>query len=237
MGGCASARAPLDAPVGVRDGAAAAPLERIAVLPFVAEDPFGLTRQEREALLTRYTGNAVAELRRRGAQVVAPEEIAAALTAAGEDASALRRLGLHRSLELLFEPAPFEEGVSLEDDRVVFARELAALLRVDALLVGQVIYHTTGRCPANDETIWTDHLLIEGAEVPTGDEPVPCAISHVHAKLLDGRTGLTLWYNRTLREVRAASAAAPTPDPEQNADQTLLLNLTAPEEGLLRLLP
>ena len=229
--GCASVGPP-PVETGPREGFEAASLRSVAVVPFFSADPFGLEPEARAHMLATYESAAVADLTSLGLEVVAPDQVREALTAAERLHELETRLDLDRSIDTLFETGPFakrEEGVV--DDRRVFLQELGALLKVDAVLLGEVVYHTDARCDASSSSTYTPYVVIEGSGRPQG-ETVPCAVSHFQAKLIDPREAKPLWFNRALREVRATAPEASTPDLDQNARRTVELVLLETNKGL-----
>jgi len=233
-GGCATFSSG-ELETGLRAGTEGVAVHRVAVMPVVAADPFGMEPAEQQAMLELYEAEVVHGLEELGAEVLTPVQVRDALMKAGRSDEIRRRLELNRPLELLFEPESIDERRQFEDDRKVFARELRDVLGVDALLVGQVVYHTTGRCEAGAESPYTEHVAVLG-ESGGGRTDVPCAISHFQAKLVDTRTGLTLWYNRVLRETRSASSESPPPDAGGNAVEAVRLVVGMPSAKLSRLI-
>jgi hypothetical protein len=211
-------------PVGARGGLDSLDTTRVAVMPFRTEDPFGYSPEELETLVQTYEGTAVAELEALGMKVVTPDAVRKALRDKGREEELDTRLDLGRPLDQLFEQERTAEGV-IEDERTAFIREVAELLDVQLVLVGQVLYHGEGECSGSAKSVYTPYVVFEGGPSP-GEGLVPCAVSHFHAKLIDAPAGRTVWYNRALRELRASSPNAPTPDLIANAREAVGLVIT-----------
>lgn len=216
--------------VGVRGEIESLDLTRVAVLPFAAEDPFGYSPEELDAVVKIYEDTAVADLSALGMTVVTPASVRERLRGQEREDELRTRLELNRSLDQLFEDDGRTAG-TIEDERTAFVRELAAELDVDLVLVGQVVYHSSGECSGQSTSLYTPYVVFEGGEAP-GVGRVPCATSHFHAKLIDAARGRTVWYNRALREVRANGASSPTPDLAANAREVVHLVIAKSEASL-----
>ncbi len=231
ISGCATLTFTDDqAETGIRVGFEATSLGKIAIIPFATSDFFGLSDAEREAAVRVYEDSAAARLEAMGFSVITCDEVRAALAAA-QGEPLLERLDIDRPLPELFEVTSTERG-ALEDDRIRLAKELAALVGADTLLIGQVIYHTEALCDIEEQSKYSAHIAFVPGEAIEGERQTPCAISHFEAKMLRGSTGQAIWYNRALRELRAASTQAPRPDPLDNARSTVDLVFSDQDSGL-----
>ncbi|MEO1268533.1 MAG: hypothetical protein AAFX99_10575 [Myxococcota bacterium] len=229
--GCASVTTP-PIEVGPREGFEASALNRVAVVPFYATDPFGLEPEMHAHMLAVYEGAAVDTLKGLGLEVLGPSQVRDALAQADRLDELKVRLDLDRPIDGLFEGGgPFAPQRDSVDDRSTFIKELALLLKVDAVLLGEVIYHTDARCEASTSSTYTPHVVVDGKGRPNG-ETVPCAVSHFQAKLLEPIEVKPIWYNRALREVRAVEPDGPQPDLDDNARQTVDLVLLEANKGL-----
>lgn len=220
-------------PAGIRADALQQDLGRIVLMPFAPSDPFGLGGGEREAMLDTYESAAHDTLKGLGLEALTPDALSEAM-AAQDMQGELPRLNLDRPLLELFEgPTRVQnsEKGEFEDDRVVLLRQVAEALDVQTALIGRVVYHTDAVCPGIGGSGHVTSIEHVGQEPPRG-ERVPCAVSHFEAKLVDMRSGRTLWYNRVLRELRAESAGADTPDLMANARVTVGMVLGDETKGL-----
>lgn len=219
--GCATT--PRDISMGARQALHQVKVHKVVLLPMVAPAPFGLSPQEQQDMLRLYEAQAQKRLLAQGLQVVTAQEVRQQLPQEELE----ERLDLDD--QLLGEV--FEDNTRGLHDRRALVAELGQAFGADAVLVGQVIYHSTATCDPNQESPYTPHVFVVHGE-PEGQEPVPCAISHFEAKLVQASTGQTLWYNRALRELRASRADASTPDSEQNARDNVDLVFLSPYAGL-----
>jgi hypothetical protein len=226
--GCATS-ADAKAETGIRSGFETVTIGRVAVMPFVTSDAFSMTREARDELVARYEQSAEARLEALGFDFVTAGEIRDGLEPETRTQQ-LARLDLDKPLVELFESTSSEDG-ALEDDRLVFIREIAEKMKVDTVLIGQVVYHTDAMC-SGDGSRFTPHVVYEPGEPTAPGARVPCAVSHFEAKLVHAKTGDTVWYNRALREVRAATPASPQPDILANADAAVALVLNDNRKGL-----
>ncbi len=224
---CASGKG-AQAQTGMRADLTPTDLGTIAVMPFSASDPFGMDPEAQAQMLALYQKSAEAELGALGLKVLSTAEVDSKLQSAGRTEE-LARLQLDRPLGELFESGS-DQG-ALEDERQVLLRELGPMLDARTAFVGRVIYHTDGICPGISGANPTATIVHQGQEA-SAERRVPCAVSHFEAKLIDMATGRTLWYNRALREVRAANPTDAAPDTNDNASQTVKLVLADADQGL-----
>lgn len=215
---------------GIRAGFETIHVGKIAILPFVTSDTFSMSEEDRRVMLDIYEESALARLEAMGFETTSAEDVLEAIEDADKLAD-LSRLRIDRPLPELFEPGESEPG-AIEDDRNVFLREVAALMEVDTVLVGQVVYHTHADCDPTAGSKYTPHVVFAPGEPSAQDTRVPCAVSHFEAKLIKAATGHTIWYNRAMREVRAPSASAQIPDALDNAQATVSIVITDKENGL-----
>lgn len=188
--GCASAPQ-----TGVRPEFQSHTLQRIAVVPFYAQANFSLRPDELAELLERSEFAAVASLREFGFEVVPPGEFRAHLDESGAARRFDEGIVLRSELSAYFEPAKSSNGPSLE---VVTLAKLQqeGVIQADALLFGEVVYHTETRCHKGSE----NSKAREALKAPTAAPSTPCVVSHFQAKLVYVATGETMWFNRVLLE-------------------------------------
>ena len=219
VSGCAShfGTAPEDEALGVRDGIERVEIRSVAVAYIGSDGSFGLSEADLTAMIAIYEDRTVRRLRDAKLQVLTRESVAKAVEGTSLAGTLDERLNIDRSLSEIFETAAPSPGI--DDERVEAVRELGRTLGVDAIFLGQVVYHTTAQCDATTYSGYTPFVAHEGS--PPKGERVPCAISHYEAKLLDATNGRTIWYNRALRELRAAREDAPVPDLVKNANATV----------------
>lgn len=189
--GCATTNS-----VGVRAKFDDTKVRSVTVFPAYSLAAFGMTRSESEYLTRVYTNAMVEWAESAGLQVVALDELQTNL---GDKAKQSIADGYPPTLPLdrAFEPKEVE-FIGAEVEMVQKLSELQAL-PTDAILVGEIVYQTEGRC----EEPATEHS--ERAWVDGERETEDCLISHFQAKLVHIPSGETIWHNRALLERRAAA--------------------------------
>ncbi len=219
-----SSRALEDMPLGAQESFYAATPRKVLVLPITGAASFGVEPEAREAVLTQAEARFVEAVRARGFEVVeAPSALAAARAPNGEawEPSALRR-ELWRWME--------DRGEGHEETQRAVS-SLAWSVGADAVLLGRVLYQSDATCEPSTSSPYTSHVALVGG-APQGAEPVPCAVSHVEARLVGANDGRLLWANRVLRELRAPHAGAATPDMDENLRAAVALTVGEGELGL-----
>lgn len=183
---------------GVRTDFQQVELESVAVAPFYERGSFGLDTDRRQQLRDEYERAAVDALEASGFEVVDAQTLRHHLTERDAWRDFEDGVSLRSALTGYFEPGDDGTRRSIE---IATIQDLAdaGTLPVDALLFGEIVYHSRGTCRHRAD----DHNPY--ARVTTGpatpDElPRPCISSHFQAKLVDAGTGYTMWFNRTFIE-------------------------------------
>lgn len=226
-----------EAPTGLRAGFEQIRLERVVVAPFFSVDPFGLDPDARRAMIGLYEDSAMKRLGGLGADVISPGDVREALKADEREGELRERLDLDRPLTALFEPSAKGAPNALEDERALFVRELAARFEADAVLLGEVVYHTEAKCAAG-KRLNAPHRVRAyiGPPPKAKNVRVPCVVSHFQAKLIDPTSGATVWFNRALSETLASTPDAATPPIDANAREAVARVLLDARRGVGRLL-
>ncbi|TXD32500.1 hypothetical protein FRC96_17325 [Lujinxingia vulgaris] len=184
--------------VGVRDDYRSAKVRSVAVVPFYASGTFGMPSANFEPLRLAYQAQAMAWLEEMGFEVIAPDALERHLRERELWEVFDEGVALRGSLHRYFEPVDDQPEPRVE---VLTLRTLAEqdALPADTLLVGQIVYHSRGTCRQSPESFTRYARTSSTADAPTGF-PRPCVVSHFQAKLIDARTGHTMWFNRMYRE-------------------------------------
>ena len=187
--------------MGVRKDFQNRTVESVAVAPIYASSSFGVATETWARIVAQYESEVVAELQEAGFRVIAPEELRATLEANGGWEAFSEVVDFRHGIDVYFEPELHDRTPR----EVTLMSQLSAAGKFPAatLLVTEIVYQSSGQCAADAR----DHT--ERAEVWAGErpargslEPSPCVVSHFQAKLVDARTGHTMWHNRRLRELR-----------------------------------
>lgn len=191
LAGCASAPE-----VGVRPAYEQRQVPRIAVVPFYSLGTFSLSGEQLDRVIASSEQSAVESLRDNGFEVIGPRAFRQHL--AENDAATLFDDGvlLRSELANYFEPAQSANGGP--DLEVTTVRELyeQGKLPADALLFGEVVYHTRTDCRV-DPTQHNEYVdVLQASE--SASENSSCVVSHFQAKLVHAPTGETMWFNRRL---------------------------------------
>ena len=128
----------------------------------------------------------------------------------------------------------FEEGDRLAHPKSLEAesvRRAGTQVRMPSLwLLGQVVYHSQGAC-------WHEPRRVAGILVVSdGESSSPtsaCVVAHFHARLVDSKTGKTVWFGRQLTELHAQPSAASN---QKAIRSTVNATFAENENGLQRLL-
>jgi hypothetical protein len=217
LAGCASAPE-----VGVRPAFEQRQVPRIAVVPFYSLGTFSLSNAQITEVMEASEASAVESLRASGFEVIEPRAFRQHLVE--NDATTLFDDGVMLRSELAnyFEPA--HGGDTGPDLEVTTVRELyeQGKLPAEALLFGEVVYHTRTNCRV-DPTPHNEHAEILGASSVNASDASECVVSHFQAKLVHAPTGETMWFNRRLLQTYTAEGA-PEAD-QQNLAQTVTRTL------------
>lgn len=188
------------APTGVRKEFQDHRIETIAIVPFYSRTSFGIEREHLREVREIYEASATIALRAEGFSIVDPRGFREYL----EEAQLLQvfeeSISLRGALTGYFEsplpgaPTPFEVTALqlLHQESFPF----------DTLLFGEIVYQTEGTCrvSASNYSRYAQTRSLPGAP---SSFPRPCVVSHFRAKLVDVRTGQTMWFNQTLLETYA----------------------------------
>ncbi len=192
LAGCATPN-----PVGVRAKFDDTKVRSVTVFPAYSLASFGLSASESAYVGRVYTEAMVEWAHGAGLQVVTLDELKANL---GDKAKQSINDGYPPTLPLdrAFEPKEVE-FIGAEVEMVQKLSELQAL-PTDAILVGEIVYQTEGRCeePATEHS---DRAWVDGQQ-----EMEDCLVSHFQAKLVHIPSGETIWHNRALLERRAIAS-------------------------------
>ncbi|RDV39666.1 hypothetical protein DV096_03625 [Bradymonadaceae bacterium TMQ3] len=184
--------------VGVRDDYRSARVRSVAVVPFYASGTFGMPTAHFEPLRMAYQAQAMAWLEDMGFEVIAPDALENHLRERELWEIFDEGVALHGSLHRYFEPVDDQTEPRVEVLTLRTINEQDAL-PADTLLVGQIVYHSRGICRQSPSSFTRYARTSSTADAPT-EFPRPCVISHFQAKLIDTRTGHTMWFNRMYRE-------------------------------------
>lgn len=206
--------------LGIRAGYEALNVQRVAVLHVVPESSWGLDDAQLLALLATYETRSTAGLEGLGLEVVDHDAVAQALKGTPFQDRLGEALDIDRSLGELFEDGG---DVPSADERLSTVTAIGEHLGVQAVFLARVVYHTEALCDGTNDSEYTPYVILPDGEPE--DDRVPCVVSHFEAKLVDARTGKTIWYNRALREVRARSSDSAHPNATTNAEATVDLVL------------
>jgi hypothetical protein len=205
LAGCASTPE-----VGVRPAFEQRQVLRIAVVPFYSVGSFSLSTKEMAQVIEASEQSAIDSLRTSGFEVIGPRAFRQHLA---ENSAATRfddGVLLRSELAHYFEPAHSADAANTGPDlEVTTVRSLSqnGKLPADALLFGEVVYHTRTDCRI-DPTLYNDHsdvLRPPGTDAADSDtsnadasNSSECVVSHFQAKLVHAPTGETMWFNRRL---------------------------------------
>lgn len=209
--------------VGVRPDFEQKRVQRIAVVPFYTLSTFSLSQDELDQVLRESEQTAVESLRAGGFEVIEPRAFRQQLAEAGVATRFDDGVLLRNELSNYFEPARKSGQPSLE---VATIQQLyqEGNLPADALLFGEVVYHTKTQCRA-DPTRYNEHAQVSGQSASPG--PSPCVVSHFQAKLVYAPTGETMWFNRMLLQTHTDRATEQAD--RQNMVETVARTLAGPD--------
>lgn len=195
--------------VGVRPTFADARVTQVAVLPFYSTSRFSKPPEQHAEILELYQTTAEQWLVEQGFDVVGAEALRAHLEANEALQTLEDGIALRGPLDHYFEPQ--EDGPVGMEVETLRGLHAAGKLPTDVVLLGEVVYQTDTACrvPTSE---YTDYARVitqpdgepssTGTPEAAGSGEVGCVVSHFQAKLVDARTGRTMWHNRFLRELR-----------------------------------
>ena len=181
--------------LGARSGYTGATVSRITVAPMYASSSLGAPETLLERRLELAELSAVEALGTFGYRVMGPDQLQASLDREHRWQDYLDGVLLRDDLEDHFEAEPRTGEPRLESTSIT---ELADALPTRYVLFGQLVYHTTTTCRV-DPVAYQPLAVVEPADATL---PSPCAISHVAFKLVDARSGQTMWFNKVFLESR-----------------------------------
>lgn len=225
VSGCAIWSAPKPE-MGVRPHYASQEVASVAIIHVGAASTWDMPAAQFEEVRRTYEAGVSQELAAMGIETIDRATVEDRLTQTPLEGKLAQALDIDRPLEELFEEIS-PHGL---DARVEHVMTLGKVLGVDTVLIGQIVYHTESVCRGTVDSEYTPHVATPNG--PPTEEWVPCSVSHFEAKLVDTRTGRTVWYNRALRESRAQRADQPAPDPLDNARETVALVMSKDPAGL-----
>lgn len=167
----------------------------MAVAPFYARSRFGLESNRLRTLLELAESHTVEQLRAEGFELVEPTRLEDELDGAPSWHELWRTLRA-RDLEQAFEPSPSEDDPPREATRLqnLYRR---GRLEWRFVLFGELVYHTATTCRVRAEA---SRLYVRVGEARRSEEAPRCVVTHLQARIVDARTGRTVWFNRRLRE-------------------------------------
>ncbi len=181
--------------VGVRPEFETSRVKTIAMMPTYSVGGFGMTAREREIVERMYEFETIYWLEAQGFEVVRPDELQAAVQDRESQELYDEVVELDHSLNRYFEDAPPQaESIERTSLRELWTRKA---LPTRAILFTEVVYQTDGTC----RTAASEHTEYSEVVGPAESDQ-PCIISHFQAKLVDAESGVTMWHNRMLRELR-----------------------------------
>lgn len=200
-------------------------LQRVAVVPFYAQTNFSLSPEDLADVLAQSEHAAVASLRTYGFEVVASADFRTHLQKVDAADRFDEGIVLRSELSTYFEPAKTSNGPSLEVATLAELNRDGAI-RVDALLFGEVVYHTETLCH-HAPTAHSSREALKAPDAATSTSSTPCVVSHFQAKLVYVPTGETMWFNRALLETYP-EPSAPGAGAE-NMAQTVVRTFDGPD--------
>jgi hypothetical protein len=196
ISGCATAP-----DLGARSGFAGARVPAVTVAPLYTSSSFGQGRTDIDARLALAAVSAQRALETYGFEVVGPDALRETLQTRERLQDYRDGILLRYDLREHFEPDKRRREARIETRTL---RELADAMPTRYVLFGQLVYHTTTTCRVDPVT----HQPIASIEPDDAPLPSPCAISHVAFKLVDARTGETMWFNKAYLESRGEDGDA-----------------------------
>jgi hypothetical protein len=193
--------------VGVRPAFEKKKFPTVAVVPFYAVGNFSLSTNELDEVLRASETAAVEALRAEGFEVIEPGAFRQQLSAADVADTFDEGVLLRGPLSDYFEPSPKQSSPSLA---VTTVRTLHTdgKLPSEALLFGEVVYHTETHCRVDPTEFHPRAQVIY--QDKSGFAASPCVVSHFRAKLVHAPSGETMWFNHTLLQTHSGEVVAET---------------------------
>ncbi len=178
-------------------------VDSIAIVPFYAQSHFSLNDTGFEEMLNSYQTATAAWFERMGFQVIDARSFQHHLTEIGAWQEFNDGIILRHSLMNYFEHSGIKPSLAIE---VITLKRLAAEGKLPAnnLLFGEIVYHSEGTCYV-DANQYAKHVKTEVLPNAPASLPRPCMVSHFQAKLVTATSAQTMWFNRSMREVHAAT--------------------------------
>lgn len=173
----------------------------VIIAPLYSTSLFGMTSPVHTSLLSTYEDTATAWLTANQLNVTSSRAFTQTLTQQGEWDNWVNGLSLTRELSALFE----QEKAARPEVAFLAAFAKSGRVMPTPILFMEVAYHTQGTCQQSASE-HTEHTFI----IKTGSSsfPSPCILSHLHAKLVDPKTGLAMWYNHAFGELLTKTVEA-----------------------------
>lgn len=171
----------------------------VTIAPVYSTSLFGMTSSAHASLLEAYEDAVTAWLRANKLEVTGSRAFAQTLTQRGEWDNWVNGLALTRALAPLFEP----EQSARPEVSLLSAFTKSGRIPSTPLLFMEVAYHTQATCQQSASK-QADHVFTIHVDEAT-TFPSTCLLSHLHAKLVDPKTGLAMWYNYAFGEFLATA--------------------------------
>lgn len=186
---------------GVRKDFEQRQIRTLAVASFYSDGRFGLDEQDLKELRELYEAAATAALREQGFEVVDPRAFHQYMVELQAWELFKDGVRLRRPLTNYFELGDAKRPIPIE---ILTLRQISAAtpIPVEAILFGELIYHSQGTCRVQTE-LATPYARVRTMAGAPNSLPRPCVTSHFQAKLVDVQTGQTMWFNRMLVETHA----------------------------------
>ena len=183
---------------GVRNAFEEGQVGSVAIAPFYSSSSFGMDAEDYGDITQQYERSVHDALEVQGFRVVDSDGLRDHLTGLEQWERFEDGIRLSQALTNYFEPAPTGERHPIE---VRTLRELSSqgAIPVDSILFGEIVYHSQGMCRTNADN-YTSYAELQITSAAPAHLPRPCISSHFQAKLVDARTGETMWFNRTFVE-------------------------------------
>ena len=227
LGACASSP-----DVGVRSTFEARQFDTVAVVPFYSSATFGLSPEHRRTLHDQYQLQATQALREVGFQVISSEDLQDHLSHHEVWSDFRDGVVLRRPLRHYFEPGPSAASTGIE---IRTLREISVqqAFPADALLIGEIAYHSEGQCRTS-ATTYNSYAEVRQAPSAPATPPRPCVTVHFRTKLVDVHSGQTMWFNRIFLETHTGQL---TPEVTAATIADAVRSSLSPGSGLATFLP
>lgn len=204
----------------------------VAIAPFYARGAFGIPQEELARLHEQYQASAAQILTEQGFDVVTADELRVHLEKQRLWEQFEDGIYLRQSLVGYFEPPEDHRSPSIEVETLQAIAEQGGF-PAESILFGEVVYHSAGVCrqDASQFTPYAETTVMPSAPATL---PRPCVVSHFQAKLVDVRTGRTMWFNRSFLESHSAHLG---PDLVQQTILSAVRGTLAEDGGIAPLAP